>query len=540
LFPFPPIVCYQGFMREHEGKGRPRRDRAEASPLGARPRQHRSKKPPSPAGGKSGVAAPKKRYLGPKTTSSGFDLSLKPAPRNGGGRKPNPSQVARLEAGEDGGERIAKVIARAGLCSRREAEGWIGEGRVALDGVPLTNPAINVRASDKITIDGEPLVPRARTRLFLFHKPRGLVTTERDPEGRPAVFDFLRKHWPDGPRVVSIGRLDINTEGLLLLTNDGGLARVLELPSTGWVRRYRVRVNGSANQAVLDGLREGLTLDGVRYAGIEAALDRVQGANSWLTVALREGKNREIKRVLEHLGLQVNRLIRLSFGPFQLGDIAEGAVEEVRTRVLRDQLGPTLAGEAGADFLSPLENEKDVAEMPEVVKPREPRTSGGPDRTKPQRRTGSSRVAIPPARDRHLHVEAKVEAKVKPAPRPRKHISAIRIEESETRGPRKRVERRETADRAGRTVYVEQLKLAGGGKESREKTPAKRPGKGKPFAGRGGGFGEERGARPGRPGPKPHDDPRAKGPKGKTERGRGGAGHPTPRGQKPQRPRGKS
>src|ERR1019366_1437434 len=175
--------------------------------------------------------------------------------------------------GEDGGERIAKVIARAGLCSRREAEGWIGEGRVALDGVPLTNPAINVRASDKIPIDGEPLVPRARPRLFLFHKPRGLVTTERDPEGRPAVFDFLREHWPDGPRVVSIGRLDINTEGLLLLTNDGGLARVLELPSTGWVRRYRVRVNGSANQAVLDGLREGLTLDGVRYAGIEAALD---------------------------------------------------------------------------------------------------------------------------------------------------------------------------------------------------------------------------------------------------------------------------
>ena len=173
------------------------------------------------------------------------------------------------------------------------------------------------------------------------------------PEGRPTVFDYLREHWPDGPRVVSVGRLDINTEGLLLLTNDGGLARVLELPSTGWVRRYRVRVKGETDQAVLDGLRQGLTIDGVHYAGIEATLDRVQGANSWLTMALREGKNREIKRVLEHLGLQVNRLIRLSFGPFQLGEIAEGAIEEVRTRVLRDQLGPALADGGGRGFPEP-------------------------------------------------------------------------------------------------------------------------------------------------------------------------------------------
>ncbi|MGA7384376.1 MAG: pseudouridine synthase, partial [Methylocella sp.] len=228
------------------------------------------------------------------------------------------SHEAAPRNGHETGERIAKVMARAGLCSRREAEAWIGEGRVALNGVALTNPAVNVRRDDKIAIDGEPLAPRARTRLFLFHKPRGLVSTARDPQGRPTIFDYLREHWPAGPRVVGIGRLDINSEGLLLLTNDGGLARVLELPATGWVRRYRVRAKGETDQAILDRLREGLTLDGVKYAGIEATLDRAQGANSWLTMALREGKNREIKRVLEHLGLQVNRLIRLSFGPFQL------------------------------------------------------------------------------------------------------------------------------------------------------------------------------------------------------------------------------
>ena len=355
---------------------------------------------------------------------------------------------------EESGARIAKVIARAGLCSRREAESWIGDGRVVLNGVTLTNPAVNVRPSDSIIVDGQPLVQRARTRLFLFHKPRGLVTTARDPEGRPTVFDFLREHWPDGPRVVSIGRLDINTEGLLLLSNDGGLARVLELPSTGWVRRYRVRVNGVTDQAVLDGLRDGLTLDGVQYAGIGATLDRVQGANSWLTMTLREGKNREIKRVLEHLGLLVNRLIRLSYGPFQLGEIAEGAIEEVRTRVLRDQLGPALAEEAGADFTSPLENENEAAEIVETVVPH-PR-SGGKDResTRPPRRTrnpeaaqyAAKHVAKPAARERRVEVRA--EPKVKPAPRVRKHISALRAEEAETRGPRKRVERRETADRS--------------------------------------------------------------------------------------------
>ena len=243
--------------------------------------------------------------------------------------------------------RIAKVMARAGLCSRRDAEGWIAAGRVAVNGAVIDSPALNVKPGDRITVDGVPLPEREQTRLYMFNKPRGLVTTARDPEGRPTIFDNL----PEGlPRVVSVGRLDINTEGLMLLTNDGGLARVLELPATGWLRRYRVRANGSVDQAQLDALKPGVTLDGVDYAGIEATLDRVQGANVWLTMGLREGKNREIKRVLESLGLAVTRLIRISFGPFQLGELAEGAVESVPTRVLREQLGPGLAAQAGVDL----------------------------------------------------------------------------------------------------------------------------------------------------------------------------------------------
>ncbi len=430
-------------------------------------------------------------------------------------------------------------MARAGLCSRREAESWIGDGRVTLNGVALANPAVNVGPNDKITIDGEPLVQRARTRLFLFHKPRGLVTTERDPQGRPTVFDYLREHWPDGPRVVSVGRLDINTEGLLLLTNDGGLARVLELPSTGWVRRYRVRAKGETDQAALDSLRQGVTLDGVRYAGIGASLDRVQGANCWLTMTLREGKNREIKRVLEHLGLQVNRLIRLAFGPFQLGEIEEGAIEEVRTRVLRDQLGPALAKQAGADFLSPLENESEAAEVAEAVKPRESRTYAGRDRAEPRRQRRGPQAERPRLSDRPADLRA--EKKVKPPPRPRKHVSVLRTDEGETRGPRKRVERRQTADRAGRTVDVEHIKLAGG-KENRDKASAKRPGKRPPPAARGSrNFVEESGARFGQHGPKPPRTPRTAGAKrGKMEREEGGGDRPASRGQKPRRPREKS
>jgi 23S rRNA pseudouridine2605 synthase len=249
------------------------------------------------------------------------------------------------------GERIAKAIARAGLASRREAETWIEAGRVAVNGAVIRSPALNVSPDDQITIDGRRLPSRERTRLFLYHKPRGLVTTHADPQGRQTIFGALPKELP---RLLSVGRLDINTEGLLLLTNDGGLARVLELPATGWLRRYRVRVHGQARAEELARLRDGITVDGVRYGSIDAELDRVQGANAWITFAMREGKNREVKNVLGHLGLAVNRLIRVSFGPFQLGDLPEGAIAEVKTRHLREQLGERIAALAGADFAGPI------------------------------------------------------------------------------------------------------------------------------------------------------------------------------------------
>ncbi len=253
----------------------------------------------------------------------------------------------------DRSERIAKAIARAGLASRREAEAWIAAGRVAVNGKVIDSAALNVTPADRVTVDGAPLPTRERTRLFLYHKPRGLVTTNADPEGRPTIFGALPKSLP---RLLSVGRLDIGTEGLLLLTNDGGLARVLELPETGWLRRYRVRAHGRVTQGDLDALRDGVTVDGIHYGPIEATLDRApaEGTNVWLTFAIREGKNREVRNVLRHLGLQVSRLIRVSFGPFQLRELAEGAVEEVRTRVLREQLGERVIAEAKCDFAAPV------------------------------------------------------------------------------------------------------------------------------------------------------------------------------------------
>jgi len=253
------------------------------------------------------------------------------------------------EASDDK-ERIAKVMARAGLCSRREAEAWIAAGRVSVNGELLKTPAFTVSDADRIEVDGQPLPRRERTRLFLYHKPKGLVTTNRDERGRPTIFEALPKELP---RLVSVGRLDINSEGLLLLTNDGGLARVLELPQTGWLRRYRVRANGQVSQPALDRLARGITVDGVEYGPIQATLDREQGSNVWLTMGLREGKNREVRNVLRAIGLTVNRLIRISYGPFRLSEIAPGTVEEVNTRVLREQLGDKIARLAGADFSAP-------------------------------------------------------------------------------------------------------------------------------------------------------------------------------------------
>ena len=240
--------------------------------------------------------------------------------------------------------RVAKAMARAGLCSRREAERWIEQGRVRVNGALLQSPARDVSERDHITIDNNPLPAAEPPRLWRYHKPKGLVTTHRDPEGRPTVFDALPEHLP---RVISVGRLDVNTEGLLLLSNDGALARHLELPSTGWLRRYRVRAHGSVTPAALEALKTGSEVAGLHYGPIAATLDKTQGANVWLTLALREGKNREVRTVLENLGLRVNRLIRVSFGPFQLLELAPGEVEPVRRRVLIEQLGPQMARELG-------------------------------------------------------------------------------------------------------------------------------------------------------------------------------------------------
>jgi 23S rRNA pseudouridine2605 synthase len=300
-------------------------------------------------------------------------------------KRASPPRPRPASGGENGKtERVAKVIARAGLASRREAEAWVAAGRVAVNGTTITSPALNVGAGDRVSVDGKPLPTRERTRLFLYHKPRGLLTTHVDAHGRATIFGGLPKHLP---RVVSVGRLDLNTEGLLLLTNDGGLARVLELPSTGWLRRYRVRAHGSVTQDALTRLRTGITIDGVRYGAIEASLDRTQGANVWLTFAIREGKNREVRNVLGVLGLQVNRLIRVSFGPFQLGELPAGAVEEITTRTLRDQLGERLIALAGADFSAPAgQSLQDYQRLERPARPAVPRPT--PEQVRGKRSPG--------------------------------------------------------------------------------------------------------------------------------------------------------
>jgi 23S rRNA pseudouridine2605 synthase len=234
------------------------------------------------------------------------------------------------------GERIAKVIARAGVCSRRDAEKLIGEGRVMLDGVLVGTPAIKVTPNNVIQIDGKPLAEPEPARLWRYHKPTGLVTTHKDEKGRPTVFAGLPKSLG---RVVSVGRLDFNSEGLLLLTNDGEIARRLEIPSSGWVRKYRARLFGKITQAELEKLATGATIAGVTYGPIIADIERSKGVYSWATLSLKEGKNREVKRVMESLGLKVARLIRIAYGPFQLGQLAEGAVEEIPAKLWRPQLG---------------------------------------------------------------------------------------------------------------------------------------------------------------------------------------------------------
>ncbi len=288
-----------------------------------------------------------------------------------------------------------------------------------MNGRKLSSPAFNVKESDRIEVDGKPLAERERTRLFLFHKPPGLVTSAKDPQGRDTVFDFIKEREPELPRLMSVGRLDINTQGLLLMSNDGGLARALELPATGWKRRYRVRAHGETDQAALDRLAQGVEIEGVAYAPIEAKIERQQGSNVWIAMTLSEGKNREVKRVLAHLGLEVTRLIRVSFGPFQLGELDEGSIEEVRLKVLREQLGKSIAEFAGVDFSSPLREDATPAKLQQ--------------------------------------------ARAAAASRPRKHVSVLRREreEHDAEKPRTRIERATTADRKGRAVQIERVVVKG-------------------------------------------------------------------------------
>ncbi|MFM2391668.1 MAG: hypothetical protein RLZZ437_3223 [Pseudomonadota bacterium] len=269
------------------------------------------------------------------------------------------------------GDRIAKVLSRAGIASRREAERMIEAGLVTVNGKPITSPALNVLPTDRITVEGKPVAAAEAARLWLYYKPEGLVTSAADEKGRETVFDNLPE---DMPRVMSVGRLDLNSEGLLLLTNDGELKRRLELPSTGWLRKYRVRVKGNPTDVDLEPLRKGITIDGERFQPMTVSMDRHQGANAWLTVGLREGRNREIRRAMMAINLTVNRLIRVSYGPFRLGEMEPGQVEEVRPKVLRDQLGLSEAPEAKPARAA---NTRPGSAKPQADKPRGDKPLGG-------------------------------------------------------------------------------------------------------------------------------------------------------------------
>tara|TARA_B100000575_G_scaffold204791_1_gene166275 strand:+ start:571 stop:1323 length:753 start_codon:yes stop_codon:yes gene_type:complete len=233
-------------------------------------------------------------------------------------------------------ERIAKKLSRAGVCSRREAERWIADGRIKVNNVILSTPATNVSEKDKILVDNIPLPKPSLTKIWRFHKPKGCLVTENDPKGRKTIFQILPKSLP---RVISVGRLDYDSEGLLLLTNDGAISRKLELPSTGWLRKYKVRVHGIVDKSALLKIKDGIKLDNFKTGPIEASLEIQKGTNAWILIGIREGKNREIRRIMDHLGYPVNRLIRLSYGPFQLGNLKSGEVSEINKNVIKNQLG---------------------------------------------------------------------------------------------------------------------------------------------------------------------------------------------------------
>ncbi|KRE24054.1 hypothetical protein ASE66_01965 [Bosea sp. Root483D1] len=487
------------------GFGRPSRDGAPSRPpreggeRSFRPRDGEERRPPRDRGDQPGRSErPFRERSGsgerparpPRRDDRGEGRSFGGAKRFDAPRGSNPTrgrpdrahrnaaeiaEAVSVPAAPQEPERIAKVMARAGVASRRDSEAIIAEGRVSVNGKIIESPALDIGPNDVVLVDGEALPARERTRLWFYHKPRGLVTTNHDPEGRPTVFDALPE---DLPRVLSVGRLDINTEGLLLLTNDGGLARMLELPETGWLRRYRVRAFGQVNQGQLDTLKGGVTIDGVQYGPVIAQFEREQGSNTWLTVDLREGKNREVKTLLEHLGLQVNRLIRVSFGPFQLGDLPEGEAEEVRSKVLKDQLGTELMAKAGVDFDSPRRDEGPAAERPARGRP----APAGDDR--PRRRPRAEqdergedgslmRGDKPWTRGVWRDAEAEPQRDRKAAPRrgldPKEERQA-----REAAGTVKRMRDKAIADPKGRRVKVERIS-AKPKDESREERPARAP-----------------------------------------------------------------
>jgi 23S rRNA pseudouridine2605 synthase len=466
--------------RRFDKPGGPR-DGAPRSPRegGERPFRARAEGERAPFGGRAGDERPQRgRSFGNRDDGGKrFDrpkFDRPPRPRHGDERPRRPrgdeaelqaAPVTPLPSLEP--ERIAKVMARAGIASRRDSEAMIAEGRVSVNGTVIESPALDVGPADIILVDGEPLPARERTRLWLYHKPRGLVTTNHDPEGRPTVFEALPE---DLPRVLSIGRLDINTEGLLLLTNDGGLARVLELPETGWLRRYRVRAFGSVTQDKLDTLRDGVSIEGVNYGPVVARFEREQGSNTWLTVDLREGKNREVKTVLEHLGLAVNRLIRVSFGPFQLGDLPEGEVDEVRSRVIKDQLGEELMAKAGVDFEAARRDE-----LPAQAR----RAPSGEDRPRRRADAGRGNVERTPSQDtrsekpwqRTVWRDAEAEPQRERRAPPRR--GADPKEERQAREAAGQIARKRgtpIADPKGRRVLVERVSAP-----AREEAPARKP-----------------------------------------------------------------
>ncbi|MDN5788739.1 pseudouridine synthase [Pseudorhodobacter sp.] len=304
----------------------------------------------------------------------------------------NPAKTPSQTTGAPAGDRIAKVLSRAGVASRREAERMIQLGQVAVNGKTIDSPALNVTDRDRITVDGQPIGQPEPARLWLYYKPDGLVTSNNDEKGRDTIFDHLPA---DLPRVMTVGRLDLNSEGLLLLTNDGGLKRTLELPSTGWLRKYRVRVNGNPTDPDLEPLRRGITIEGEKFQPMIVVLDRIQGANAWLTVGLREGKNREVRRAMAAINLTVNRLIRVSYGPFRLGELTPGEVTEVKGRVLRDQLGQR---ETPEDTVAPKPRARPSG--PRIAKPKAGAVSGAKSGTRSPSRTRAAPATSPRSRQR--------------------------------------------------------------------------------------------------------------------------------------------